>query len=133
MNRKWIAATVLGATTVAALAVVCSMVPAAKAEAPTTQPTIKQIMDKANKGPDSLFKKVMAGKADASQKQQLLDLYSALAADNPPKGEKADWEDRTAALTKAAQAIVDDTPGAIPGLKKAADCKACHMLHQNKH
>lgn len=133
MNRKSIAAIALATTGLATFAVIAPMGSAAKADVATTQPTIKQIMDKTNKGPDSLFKKVMAGKADASQKQALLELYSGLSADDPPKGDKSDWLDRTAALTKAAQAVVDDAPGAVPALKKAADCKGCHMLHQNKH
>lgn len=133
MNRKWLAALSLATTELVALAVIAMMGLTAKADGGTATLTIKQIMDKANKGPGALFKKVVSGKADASQKKQLLDLYSALGNDDPPKGGKADWNSRTATLTKAAQAIVDGDVGAIPALKKASDCKGCHSLHQNKH
>ncbi len=133
MNRKWVVSIALASTGLIAMAAIAETGPATKpADATATLP-IKKIMDKANKGPDALFKKVMSGKADAAQKQELLELYAMLGKNDPPKGDKTDWDDRTAALTKAAQGVVDDAPNAIPALKKAADCKACHSLHQNKH
>ena len=43
------------------------------------------------------------GEASAEEKKQLVELYEALAANKPPKGDEASWKEKTAALVAAAK------------------------------
>lgn len=92
--------------------------------------TVKQVMQKAHKGKDALKNKVQAGNASAEEKKMLLGMYQALAKNEPPKGDKESWKEKTTALVKAAQGVVDDKEGAVNDLKKAANCGACHKVHK---
>ena len=94
--------------------------------------SIEEIMDKAHKGKNSLFKKVVSGNANADQKKDLLGLYEDLAKNKPPKGSQDDWKKRTTAMVSAAKEAVDGKPGAGPKIAKAASCKACHDLHREQ-
>jgi hypothetical protein len=88
---------------------------------------IKVIMKKAHtapKGEKSLLAKVTGGTADADEKKALVALYTDLAANKCPKGDAADWKERTQAILKAAKA--DDGKA----LKKAANCQGCHDEHK---
>jgi hypothetical protein len=84
--------------------------------------TIKDVMKKAMKG--GLCGKVASGKASDDEKKELVELFTALSKNTPPKGEKTDWEAKTKALLDAAKA----NDGAA--LKKAANCAACHKAHK---
>lgn len=86
--------------------------------------TIKTVMKKAMAG--GLCKKVASGEANAEEKKELVELFTALAKATPPKGEADSWKEKTKALLDAAKA--DD--GAA--LKKAADCAGCHGVHKGK-
>jgi hypothetical protein len=86
--------------------------------------TIKQVMAKAMKG--GLCVKVASGKASDKEKEQLVELFTALGDSKPPRGGSSDWKERTGALVEAAKG----SEGAK--LRKAADCKACHSLHKGK-
>jgi hypothetical protein len=86
--------------------------------------TIKVVMQKAMKG--GLCKKVVSGEANADEKKQLVEYFTALTKLTPPKGEEASWKEKTTALLDAAKK--DDTAA----LKKAADCNACHSEHKGK-
>ncbi len=90
--------------------------------------TIKQVMTKAHK--EGLLKKVLSGEGTAADKQELATLYAALAANEPPKGDAADWKEKTTALEDAAQEVAEGKDGAIEQLKKAANCAACHKEHK---
>jgi hypothetical protein len=92
--------------------------------------SIEEIMEKAHKGKQNLFKQVVDGKANANQKTQLLDYYQELAKNKPSKGDLSDWQMRTTAMVKAAQKVAGGNDGARQELKKAANCKACHELHR---
>jgi len=92
--------------------------------------TIPQIMMKAHKPPANLLRTVAQGQATAQQKTELLDLYKELAKNTPPRGEAADWAERTELLVAAAQAAVDGDPDASAQLTKASNCMACHDLHK---
>lgn len=92
--------------------------------------TIKQVMKIAHK--DGLLKKVTSGAGSKEDAEQLLTLYQALGENKPPKGSQADWDAKTEALVKAAQAVVDGKAGATAELKKAANCAACHKAHKPK-
>lgn len=86
--------------------------------------TIKVVMQKAMKG--GLCKKVASGEANEAEKKELVELFTALAKNEPPKGDAASWKEKTKALLDAAKA----NDGAA--LKKAADCAACHSEHKGK-
>ena len=90
--------------------------------------TIKEVMKFAHK--EGLLKKVTGGQGSKEDAEKLVELYSALAADKPPKGEESDWKTRTAALVQAAKDVVANKDGAKAELEKAANCAACHKLHK---
>jgi hypothetical protein len=94
--------------------------------------TIKEVMKMAHAGDNALAKKVASGKASKEDKKKLVDLYTALAADAPKKGDADSWKDKTSALLDAAKAVDDGKDGAAKDLKKAMDCKACHTVHKGK-
>jgi hypothetical protein len=94
--------------------------------------SIKEVMKMAHQGDSSLYKKVSSGKGSKEDKKKLVDLYTALAADTPKKGDADSWKDKTGALLDAAKAVEDDKDGAVKDLKKAADCKACHDVFRPK-
>jgi hypothetical protein len=88
--------------------------------------TIKEVMKAAHK--DGLKGKVASGKATQEEKDKLVELYAALAANKPEKGDVAVWKEKTTPIVVAAKAIAadKDTPKAIMDLNKATACKACH-------
>jgi hypothetical protein len=92
--------------------------------------TIEEIMGKAHEGKNSLLKRIVAGKANADQKKELLGLYEDLAKNKPEKGSQDDWKKRTTAMVGAAKEVVDNKPDAGKRLAKAVNCKGCHELHK---
>jgi mono/diheme cytochrome c family protein len=92
--------------------------------------TIKQVMKTAHK--DKRKDKVAKGDASADEKKQLVELYEALAANKPPKGDEADWKAKTAALVAAAKDAEAGKAGAGEALTKAANCMECHTAHKGK-
>ena len=91
--------------------------------------TTKQVM-KAAHAKGALKDKVVAGTASAEEKKQLVECYTALAANKPPKGEEASWKEKTAALLAAAKDAEAGKEGAGAALAKAANCAACHSVHK---
>src|SRR5262245_14736539 len=67
--------------------------------------TIPEVMAKAHKG--GLMKKVASGKASDAEKKDLVELYTALSKNEPPKGDAADWKTKTKALVEAATKAAD--------------------------
>jgi hypothetical protein len=92
--------------------------------------TIKQVMAKAHKS--KLINKLAEGKGSKEEAQQLLDLYKALGANKPPKGDLEGWKAKTTAMVAAAQEVVDGKEGAGARLQKAANCANCHKEHKGK-
>jgi hypothetical protein len=86
--------------------------------------TISEVMQKAHKS--GLLKKVATGKADAGEKKELVELYTALAANKPPAGELAAWKKTTGNMLKLAKAVADGDEKAAKQLGKAVNCGACH-------
>lgn len=76
--------------------------------------TIKQVMAKAMK--DQAYKKL--GEAECVK------LFTAMAANAPPKGDAADWKAKCDALIAAAKS------GDAKKLSAAANCAACHKAHK---
>src|ERR1700681_1382737 len=69
--------------------------------------TIKEVMTKAHKGKDALLTKVKDGKASDAEAKDLLEMYTALTKNKPPKGDAEDWKKRTDALVAGAKLVVD--------------------------
>ena len=86
--------------------------------------TIKEVMKKAMKG--GLCAKVAGGKASDEEKKELVELFTSLTKNTPPKGEAASWKEKTSALLEAA------TKGDGAALKTAANCMNCHTEHKGK-
>jgi hypothetical protein len=93
--------------------------------------TIKEVMKKAHAGEDAILSKAKKGKATKEELKQLVVLYEALAKNKPPKGDLKDWEKRTAAMIKAAEAAVKDEKNVV-ALGKLVNCAECHKLHKGK-
>ena len=92
--------------------------------------TIKKVMKVAFNKKSGLCGSVLAGRATAAQKQELLKAFQDLARAEPPQGSPESWKTRTTALVRATQAVIDDEAGAGAALKKAANCGACHQVHK---
>jgi hypothetical protein len=80
--------------------------------------TTKEVMQKAMKG--GLLEKVKKGKASDDEKKLLVDMFTALHDNTPPKGEAESWKKKTDALIAAAKS------GEAKALTAAANCGACH-------
>jgi hypothetical protein len=96
----------------------------------TKPATIKEVMATCMKG--GLCTKVAKGEASADEKKKLVEMFTALAANKPPKGEEASWKEKTAALLAAAKDAEAGKEGAADKLKAAANCMACHSVHKGK-
>ncbi len=97
--------------------------------------TIQQIEQRAHlpgraAGKKPLYKEVLAGTATKEQKQELLDLYLALAKAKPAKGSQEAWQKATATLVTAAQEIVRGEVKDGSNLQAALNCKGCHAAHR---
>jgi len=92
---------------------------------------IKTVMQEAMK-PDgmALCKKVASGQATDEQKARLVELFTALHAAKPKKGDEASWKAKTEALLAAATNCKAGKEGAMAALAAAADCKGCHTAHK---
>jgi cytochrome c556 len=92
--------------------------------------TIKDVMKKAHGGKPSLKEKVQTGKASDDEKKTLLELYTALGKNKPPKGEEEAFKKKTDALIAAAKAATEGKKNASQLLAKASNCGACHKDHK---
>ncbi len=102
-----------------------------RADDPAPKYTIKQVMDMAHKGKDSIYNKITKTMtATDDDKKKLVELYTALAADHPKMNDDKDWTDRTQAMLAAAQDVAANKDGSIDALKKAVACGDCHDLHK---
>jgi len=90
--------------------------------------TIPEVMAKAHK--KGLMKTVASGKASDDEKEQLVALYVALNANEPPQGDVKDWKKRTGALVEAAKKAAKGDEAAAKSLPKLANCGECHKLHK---
>jgi cytochrome c556 len=106
--------------------------------------TVKEIMGKAHKGPNSLLasvgKELRSDEPDWSDIQteakELVTLGTALGKNEPPQGQKASWDK----LTKQYLAGVMDLAAAAQRKDKSAaqaahrklsgSCRSCHQVHR---
>jgi hypothetical protein len=91
---------------------------------------ISTIMKNAMKGDNSIYKKVATGKGAPGDATKLAECLKGLAGTKPPKGDAAAWDQKVAALIKAADDVAAKKPGAATNLQKAGACKACHTAHK---
>ncbi len=104
----------------------------------TPKYTVKQVMDMAHKdnkdtGELSLFTKLKKSTDPDEQKKlgaQLADLYTILGQNKPPRGDADDWTKRVDVIVADAKDVADGKDGSIDALKKANDCRGCHMAHR---
>lgn len=95
----------------------------------TAKYSVKDVMKMAHKGDPSLYKKVVNGDASKDDKDKLVELYTALAANHPKVNDDDDWKMRTQAMLAAAQDI-QSGKDSTAALKKAANCGECHKNHK---
>ncbi|CAN5188017.1 hypothetical protein BH10PLA2_BH10PLA2_07230 [soil metagenome] len=88
--------------------------------------SIKDVMNQGHK--NGLWKKVAQGKATADEKKKLVDLYTALTKDTPPKGDKEAWKKQTEAMLEAAKASLKDDKEGEAKLLKLVNCASCHKV-----
>jgi hypothetical protein len=91
---------------------------------------IETVMEKAHDKDNGIYHKIVAGKATDEQKKELVELYTELAKNKPPKGDAKSWKDKTTALVSAAKEVVDGKAAGVGDLKKAANCMNCHKVHK---
>jgi hypothetical protein len=84
---------------------------------------IKEVMAECMKG--GLCGKVASGKGEKADAEKLVEYFTALAANKPPKGDEKAWKERTTALLDNAKLFAAGK-GDGDALKKAATCKTCH-------
>jgi hypothetical protein len=89
--------------------------------------SIKDVMKKAHK--EGLLKTVASGKATKEDKDTLIELYTALGQNKPPKGEAGSWKEKTDAILSAAKDAAKDAKAGAK-LQKTVDCKGCHSAHK---
>ncbi len=91
--------------------------------------TTNEVMIAAHKGDSNLLKKVVDGTATQEDKDKLVDLYTAMAANTPKKGDAAKWVEINKPIVAAAKAVAADKDGSkklVADLQKATACMACH-------
>src|SRR5262245_4586666 len=96
---------------------------------------IKMIMEKAHKGgPNSLRNKVLRGEASKDELATLVELYTELGKNTPPKGSKESWKMKTTAVLEAAKKVKADPTDkqALAAYNKATTCMACHDVHREE-
>lgn len=125
-NRNRTTLTVLAAIALAAAATT-SLVQAADKK---PKYTVSEVMKAINKGDDNICKRVSQGKASKEDIAKLVEYYEALPLNEAPKGETKSWEEKTAALVKAAKGVKAGDADALAKFKEAVNCKACHSAHK---
>jgi hypothetical protein len=92
--------------------------------------TIEEIMEKAHDKDNGILPRVVAGKGSKDDKQTLVELYTELGKNKPPKGEAKSWKDKTDTLLAAAKSVAADEKDGVAKLKKASTCMDCHKVHR---
>jgi len=92
--------------------------------------TTEAIMEEGFKGKTSLAARLGENTASEADKMRMVYLTQQLALNEPTKGDKASWQDKTARLNRAAVALADKLPDSIEAWRAAVDCKACHSVHK---
>jgi hypothetical protein len=108
------------------------------------KPTIKQIMQKAHGGPNSLknllLKELKDDEPDWDEIQGQTKVYVALVSElsknKPPKGEAASWQKLTSTFTADVRALdaaarkKDKRAALAAHMKVSKFCSSCHDVHK---
>jgi cytochrome c556 len=128
----------------AAVAVALGGLGAARLAADDKAPTVEEIMKKVNAGKGAIHRTLKTDLDTANPNwaeiQKKTKEYSALAdflgKNDPPKGDKADWEKQTKAYAASAKALYEAaqkkdkaTAMAVHG-KISKSCMGCHRQHK---
>ena len=100
---------------------------AADDDKPLEKHSIKDVMKTAHKM--GLVQKVVGKEASDEEREQLVELYIAMAENDAPKGSQKEWKVRSARLIVAAADAAED-PENVDALKAASNCGACHKAHK---
>ena len=92
--------------------------------------TTQEVMQTIHKGQENIGKRVSKGEASKDDLAKMVEYYAALPLNDPPRGEKAKWLERTTALVKASQELKAGKADALDHYKAASSCKACHEAHK---
>jgi cytochrome c553 len=92
--------------------------------------TIKEVMKEIHKGDDNIGKRAVKGQASKDDINKMVEYYTSLPLNDPPRGDKESWLAKTTALVKASQELKAGSAGAVEHYKQAANCKACHEAHK---
>lgn len=92
--------------------------------------TIKEVMKALHKGDDALCKKVAKGEGTHDDFKKLVEYYSGLPSQSPPKGDEKEWKAKATKLLASAKALEAGKPNALADYKEAVNCKACHSAHK---
>jgi len=90
--------------------------------------SIKDVMKEHKKG--ALKDKVVEGKATDEEKKKLVEVYTELGKNKPPKGDEESWKKLTDAMVQAAKEVQEGKEGATDRLSKAVNCANCHKAHK---
>ena len=97
--------------------------------------TIKEVMQKAHN--DGLLNKVKDGKASKAEKDRLLELYTELGKNKPPRGDEKAWKQKCDAILAAAKEMVlakneISAKAGYDKLEMAVNCQMCHNEHRRR-
>lgn len=93
--------------------------------------TVKEVMKEAHGGGrNSLLSKVKGGQASDEEKAKLVELYEAMPAGKPKKGDDAAFKKWGKDMVTAAKAAQKGDTGWKEKLNKATNCQGCHNAHK---
>ena len=92
--------------------------------------TTKEVMKAIYKGKESLHKKIADGGGAPEDFAKLVEYLPSLQLNDPPLGDKQEWDARVKKLLAAAKDLKAGKPGALDAYKGAANCKECHTAHK---
>lgn len=101
-----------------------------RAEAAKPKYTVSEIMKALHKGDDNIAKRASKGQGTKEELAKMVDYYTALPLNEPPRGDKAAWEKKANALLKATKSLQKGEPGGLEAYQQAVNCKACHSEHK---
>lgn len=92
--------------------------------------TIKEVMKELHKGDNAPCKKVAKGEGTKEDLAKFVEYYTAMAKQDPPKGDAKEWHVKATKLLNATKALQAGKAGALDSFKEAINCKACHSAHK---
>ena len=93
--------------------------------------SVKEVMKEAHGGGrNSLLAKVKGGMASDEEKAKLVELYEAMPAGKPKKGDDAAFKKWGKEMVAAAKAAQKGDTGWKEKLNKVTNCQSCHAAHK---